>query len=61
MDFGWSWCVYVGSSIAINVLLGGDGDNGEAVHVGEEDRRELSVPSSRYCYVPKTILKNDIY
>ena len=50
MDFGWLWCVSVGSS-------GGDVDNG-----GGRGMWEISAPSSQFCCEPKTALKkNKVY
>lgn len=42
----WLWCVSVGSSMIINVPLGGPIDNGRGyAHVVEGDIWEISTPS----------------
>lgn len=44
------------------IILVGDGDNGEAMHVwGPGNIWEFSVPSAQNCCEPKTFLKNKVY
>ena len=56
MDFGWLWCVYVGSSLEKMSILASDVDNGEAMHVKGWRVYNKSVFSSQFYFKPKPAL-----
>ena len=59
MDFGWLQCVNeLHSWLKKNMPLMSNVDNeGVCQCAGAGDLRETSVPSSQFCYKPKTALK----
>lgn len=58
MDFGWSWCAHIGSSVAADAPVVGDVDSAESYAcVGIGDIWEISVPSSPFFCEPKLALK----
>ena len=61
IDFGWLWCVNVGSSVIAHVPAWVDVNNGEGyVCVEAENIWEISVSSSQFCWDAKTALKKSI-
>ena len=58
IDFGWLWCVNVGSSVIAHVPTWVDVNNGEGYACVEaENIWEISVSSSQFCWEAKTALK----
>ena len=59
MDFGWLWCINLGSSLVtkVEVLLEDVDNGGGYACVWAECIWELSVPSSQFCCELKTALK----
>lgn len=60
MDFGWLWCINVGSSLVkknVSYVNNGGGYAG----IGAGDRWKFSIPSSQFCCKPKTAIKNFKY
>lgn len=62
MDFGWLWCVSVGSFLVTNVplLWVTHSINGDAMHCAGGGIQEIPAPSSQFCCKPKTSLKNKV-
>ena len=59
MDCAWLWCFSVGSSALTTIpFYWGDVENGEGCAcMRSRDIKEISVPSSKFCYEHKTALK----
>ena len=63
MDCAWLWYFSVGSSALTTIPFDwGDVENGEGCAcMRSRDIREISVPSSKFCYEHKTALKNEAF
>ena len=64
MDFGWLWCVDVGSSLfkkKSTILVSGVGNVGGYACVRTGDMWEISIHFSQFYCKPKTALKKNFF